>query len=133
MERIRPRKKPRKFRYEPRDKQTFLERYGWAKKPHIVGTETMLRKMERLERSKDQVLRIEEDIHQFLDKRPRLKTEFDAWLKAGGGTRDDLKAWLKDAAQRPQAIYVRDYLALVVDNTAEANSRTQQPTSQSGS
>ena len=65
-----------------------------------LGTKTLLEHLEWYEVSADRARRTKAHILEFLGKRPELKVEFDAWQKAGGGTTDDFRQWLRESARR---------------------------------
>lgn len=82
-----------------------------GKTERVLGTSTLLHHPWWLEMKREELASYEKRVRDFLNKRPNLNKEFEAFLGAGGG-RDDLKLWLERAA-RP-----RPWLALVVDRKA---------------
>jgi len=85
-----------------------------GKTERVLGTSTLLHHLWWLEMKREELSSYEKRVRDFLNKRPNLNKEFEAFLGAGGGSRDDLKLWLERAA-RP-----RPRLALVVDNSKAA-------------
>jgi hypothetical protein len=124
MERVRLSQRYR-FPYKHRDPRKLIERFdleapvpGPPRKPRpIMGTETLLHRFAWLESTRRAIKHQQQELDEFLSKRLRLKTEFESFLAAGGGSVSDLKAWLQRAAQyAAEPIIKKKHLALVASN-----------------
>ena len=54
-----------------------------------------------LQAKREQVVILEQRLRDFLEDRPRLQAEWLAFQANGGGNLDDLKHWLRNAAEYP--------------------------------
>lgn len=95
--------KQRLIRYRRLTTRLGLEGASPKKKKRLSGANTLLHHFERLEASQQQVERIEQGIYDFLNQRPRLKAEWQAFEANGGGSIEELKQWLRKAAEYPAA------------------------------